>query len=144
MSYDKIEWHSEGEDFPKEANPENGGTHIGIFLAWIIQNNLVGELYIQLAQESIDKVKRREITGRDFLIMECDSKFFNEVLNDEGNKFVKNYYDSTGDDNYFSDYATVFDEYDNIYEVDNSWQNYDKIKPTIDMRYQEWKSKSIP
>lgn len=140
MSYDKIEWHSEGEDFPKKANPEDGGTHIGMFLTWIIQNDLIGKLYLELAQESINKVKRREMKGRDFLIEECDSTFYNEVLNDEGNEFVKYYYEDDGDENYFGDYAKVFSEYDNIYEVENSWENYDKIKPVIEMRYQEWKN----
>lgn len=139
MSYDKIEWHSEGEDFPEEAKPEDGGTHIGMFLTWIIQHDLIGKLYIEISKESINKVKKQEMTGRDFLIEECDSKFYNEVLNDEGNEFVEYYYEDDGDGNYFGDYARVFNEYDNVYEVENSWENYDKIKPVIEMRYQEWK-----
>lgn len=140
MSYDKIEWHSEGEDFPKSAKPENGGTHIGFFLTWIIQNDLIGNLYKEISLDSINKVKRQEITGREFLIEECDSKFYNEVLNDEGQRFVKYYYEDDGEENYFADYARVFSEYDNIYEVENTWENYDKIKSVIEVRYQEWKN----
>lgn len=141
MSYDRIEWHSKGEGFPKKATPEDGGTHIGMFLTWIIQNDLIGKLYKKTSQESIDKVKTREMTGRDFLIEECDGRFYNEVLNNEGNEFVKYYYDDdNANENYSGDYAKVFDEYDNVYDVENSWENYDKIKPIIEMRYQEWKN----
>lgn len=140
MSYDKIEWHSEGDGFPKDAKPEDGGTHIGMFLTWVIQDDLIGKLYLEKSKESINKVKRREMTGRDFLVKECDGRFYNEILNNEGNEFVKYYYDDDKKENYFDDYTKVFDEYDNIYEVKNSWENYDKIKPIIEMHYQKWKN----
>ena len=140
MSYDKVEWHSEGDGFPKDAKPEQGGTHIGMFLTWLIDNNLIGELYEESSMDSINKVKSREMTGRDFLIEECDSKFYDEVVNDEGNEFIRNYYD-VEDSTYFGDYADVFDDYEGIYDVENSWENYDKLKPIIDMRYQEWKNR---
>jgi hypothetical protein len=143
MSYDRVEWHSHGEGFPHDAKPEQGGTHIGMFLTWIIDNDLIGELYKELSQESINKVKNREMTGRDFLIKNCDSKFYNEVLNDEGNEFTEYYYESKEDENYFGDYAITFDIYENIYEVDNTWENYTKIQPIIDMRYQEWKNNKV-
>ena len=140
MSYDKVEWHSEGDGFPKDAKPEQGGTHIGMFLTWLIDNNLIGELYEESSMDSINKVKSREMTGRDFLIEECDSKFYDEVVNDEGNEFIRNYYD-VEDSTYFGDYADVFDDYEGIYDVENSWENYDKLKQIIDMRYQEWKNR---
>ncbi|WP_316795507.1 hypothetical protein [Pedobacter agri] len=140
MSYDKIDWHSHGEGFPKNAKSEQGGTHIGMFLTWVIDNDLISKLFRDLAQKSIKKVKNRELTGRDFLIEFCDSKFYNEVVNKEGNDFIEYYYDKEEDENYFGDYVKVFDEYDNIYDVENSWENYYKIKPVIDMRYQEWKN----
>ncbi len=140
MSYDRIDWHSNGEGFPKQANPEDGGTHIGMFLTWIIQNDFVGELYREMSQESLTHVKNRRMTGRDFLIEECDSKFYDEILNEEGNSFTQFYYEGDGNDSYFGDYAEVFTECDNVYDVENTWQNYDRIMPVIDKRYQEWKN----
>lgn len=139
MSYDKVEWHSHREGFPDNARPEQGGTHIGMFLTWIIENDLIGELYKELSPESIDKVRNREITGRDFLIEECDGKFYDDVLNDEGNEFTVSYYD-VENSTYFDDYVNVFDDYEGIYDVENSWENYDKLKPVIDSQYQEWKN----
>jgi hypothetical protein len=38
---DRADWHYGGGDlYPKELPPENGGTHIGMYLAWIIQRGL--------------------------------------------------------------------------------------------------------
>ena len=38
-SIDQADWHYAG-DFPRELPPEAGGTHIGMYLAWIIQRDL--------------------------------------------------------------------------------------------------------
>jgi hypothetical protein len=38
---DRADWHYGGGDlYPKELPPENGGTHIGMYLAWIVQHGL--------------------------------------------------------------------------------------------------------
>ena len=43
MAYDKTDWHY-GGDYPENLPSKNGGTHIGMFLAWAINNNLEGEI----------------------------------------------------------------------------------------------------
>ena len=90
-SYDRMDWHY-GGDYPDGLPTENSGTHIGMYLAWIINNDLHGDLFRQESSESIQKVLRREWTGRDFLINECDEKFWEDAMNDEGNQFTKFYY----------------------------------------------------
>lgn len=140
MTYDRIDWHSEGKGFPKEINTECGGTHIGMFLTWIIENDLIGELHREDSQESLSKVKNREITGRDFLIKECDSKFWDEDLNEEGNEFAKYYYANQDYGQYILDYEEIFTEYNNLYKVKDSWENYDRLKSVINKRYNEWKN----
>jgi hypothetical protein len=65
-------------------------------------------------------------------------------MNEEGNEFTKFYYE-TQDANeisyFFDDYAGLFGEtVDSIYEVQNTWDNYDKLRPIIDKRYRDWKS----
>ena len=37
-SIDRADWHY-GGDYPKELPIENGGTHIGMFINWIIDND---------------------------------------------------------------------------------------------------------
>lgn len=139
MTYDKIEWHT-ADNFPKELPYKNGGTHIGMFLSWVINNNLIGEFHLENSKEAIEMVKTKKITGADFLVKECDSKFWPEDLNEEGNAFARFYY--ANEDNYgqyIDDYAEVFDAYKTLFHVEDSWENYAKIEPVITKKYNEWK-----
>lgn len=138
MTYDRMDWHSEN-NFPENLPSENGGTHIGMFLAWIINNNLIGQLHLEHSIESIEEVKNRQITGRNFLIDECDSKFWPEDLDDEGIEFANFYYSNDSSCGYADDYAEVFDQYETLYHVEDNWSNYDLINPVITKRYTEWK-----
>lgn len=139
MTYDRIDWHSGGDGFPSNLPNKNGGTHIGMFLTWIIQNDLIGKLHIEESQESLKKVKNREMTGCEFLIKECDSKFWDEDLNEKGNHFASYYYaDNDGYKDYIHDYERVFFNYKNLYEIEDTWENYDKMSLIINNRYLEW------
>lgn len=136
-SIGRMDWHY-GGDFPKNLPQENGGTHIGMFLTWIIDNDLIGEMPREDSHEALQKVLNRQMTGRDFLIQECDEKFWAEDLNEKGYAFTKYYYES---DKYIEDYSEVLAAgVESIYEVENSSDNYNKLKPVIDKRYEEWKS----
>jgi hypothetical protein len=105
MAIDNAAWHY-GGNFPEELPKENGGTHIGFFLAWIINKNLQGDLHRETKndQNACKKVRRREITGRDLLFSNCDERFWSEDLNQEGLDFTNFYYNAEEDDefNYFS------------------------------------------
>ena len=88
MAYDRADWHY-GGDYPEGLPPENGGTHIGMFLAWAIMNGLEGESHREESPTSIAAVRARQMTGREFLFKECDEKFWDEDLSDEGNAFAE-------------------------------------------------------
>jgi hypothetical protein len=143
-SIDRMDWHY-GGDFPRNLPQENGGTHIGMFLTWIIENDLIGELHRDDSQEAIQKVINRQITGRDFLVEQCDEKLWEDDLNEEGYAFTQHYYrfeSLDGKKSYIEDYLdTLGDNAESIYEVENSWSNYDMLKPIIDKRYKEWQTK---
>lgn len=144
MAYDNANWHY-GGDFPDDIPDENGGTHIGIFLAWAIMNNLEGELHKEESVEALENVRERRITGRDFLFDECDEKFWDVDLNDLGNAFAKEYYgDASESGAYFTDYINVLCEGDDqkFYYVEDSWENYDKLESVISQRFDEWKSRN--
>ncbi|HSZ58784.1 MAG TPA: hypothetical protein VK797_24150 [Tepidisphaeraceae bacterium] len=91
MVYDKAKWHSDG-DFPKNAPPENGGTHIGIFLAWAINHDMASDELIADAGDSIPAVKERRMTGRTFLFRYLDGVLGEGDLNERGNAFARHYY----------------------------------------------------
>lgn len=137
MVYDRADLHYEG-DYPSELPPEHAGRHIGIFLMWIIQHGLEGKLHRDESAASLEAVRRREMNGVEFLQLECDNKFWDDDLNEEGNAFARDYYDS---DQYLRDYAlTLCQELPSIYHAEHNWQVYDKMAVVIDMRYREWKS----
>ncbi len=145
MAIDRMDWHYESvEDLNLPA--ENAGTHIGMFLTWIIENNLLGEFHTkdETSLEYIKKVKNKKISGREFLIDMCDEKFWDEDLSEIGYKFVKDYYED--DDsifsnkyaNYLDDYAKIFENYETTYHIENSWENYNKLQLILNQRYKEW------
>ena len=134
MKYDDASWHYDG-DFPKDLPREAGGTHIGMFLAWAILRDLLGELLKQGSAESVQKVRERRMTGAQFLFKECDEKLTDEDLSEVGNSFAQQYYE----DNYLDDFCDVFDDVDDeIYRVEDSWSNFDRLVPTLDRRFREW------
>ncbi len=148
MTIDRMDWHIEtvlDHGFPEE----NAATHIGMYLTWIIDNDMLGGIHTENEDsiEYIKKVKNREITGRDFLIDMCDTKFWDDDLTNDALDFTKDYYaDSESEFSkkygyYFTDYVLNFDDNgkNSIYDVDNTWENYNQIKEIIDMRYDEWK-----
>ena len=149
--YDDASWHY-GGDFPDDLPEENGATHIGMFLTWCIDNDLLSEEQIEDSEDEIESVKNRKMTGAEFLIDICDEKFTDYDLNDIGNEFATDYYEdgtkfSKKHKNYFGDYAEIFDikvidnnlDQDSLYRIENSWTNYDLIKSRIDQRFSEWK-----
>ncbi|MDG5501216.1 hypothetical protein [Marinobacter sp. BGYM27] len=141
MAIDRIDWHSGAENFPNDLPPEAGGTHIGMFIAWVINNNLESDLHKTDSIESVGKVKSRKITGTKFLIKECDEKFWEDDLNPEGLEFAKHYYESNA---YYGDYevALVTTE-PTLYHVQDTWENYDKLARYIDSAFKKWnKSKT--
>jgi hypothetical protein len=142
MSYDRADWHY-GGNFPKDLPQENGGTHIGMFLAWIIMNDLEGEEHKEDCPESLAAVRARLMTGRQFFFRECDGKFWETDLNEEGKAFAEHYY--VGAERlYLKDYAQVFQDAVTLYHVADSWENYDRIARIITERFEEWKETCRP
>ena len=66
MAVDKMDWHA--VTFPDSIPYENAGTHIGMYLAWLILNDHVQEDWKEEFSNALDRVKSREMTGRDFLM----------------------------------------------------------------------------
>jgi hypothetical protein len=63
-----------------------------MFLNWCINNDLISDELKEDAAEEIEQVKRRELTGAEFVMDCCDGKFSEYDLNDLGNSFAKDYY----------------------------------------------------
>ena len=136
MTYDRADWHS-GGDFPEELSYEHGATHIGMYLAWAILNGLEGGFLNDNFSESLQAVRERRMTGAEFLLQECDGKFWDEHLSPEGDEFTKLYYAKR----YSNDYASTFVDQPSVYHVADTWENYERIGEKIDSEYQHWKDR---
>ena len=75
-----------------------------------------------------------------FFYGDCDGKFTDEDLNDEGNAFAQAYFDPQKE-RYLLDYDAVLCEgLQTAYQVRDTWQNFDKLKPRLDRRLAEWRA----
>ena len=138
---DRAEWHYRG-DFPQELPPEAGGTHIGMYLAWIIHRDLGSATLRKYARDALPLLKERKITGRELLFSELEEKFFATLLTRVGREFTRDYYESGC---YVDDYATALGgSLPTLYHVEDSWSNYDKIAPVMDARFASWQQGTAP
>jgi hypothetical protein len=138
---DRAEWHYRG-DFPTDLPPEAGGTHIGMYLAWIIQRDLGSATLRKYARDSLQLLKARKITGRELLFTELEEKFFATLLTRVGREFTRDYYESGC---YIDDYEEALGgSFSTLYHVQDSWANYDKLAPVIDTRFTSWQQGTAP
>ena len=130
---DDCSWHSDADNFPADLPAENGGTHLGMFAAWAIHRGLWTE--DPDWAEDLERVRRREMTGRDFLMENTDGKFDSDDFTEKGKAFVEEYYDK----HYLADYDEAVGEgLSSLYEVEDSWENYERVAQAIDKRWTIW------
>jgi hypothetical protein len=139
---DRADWHY-GGNYPPGLPPENGGTHIGVYLAWIIHRGLGSRTLTKYAGAMHQRVLNRQATGRDLLFSELDEKFFSELLTREARDFTRDYYESN---EYLNDYDQILGaDLATLYEVSDTWENYDRIAPVLDERLEAWrKARAAP
>ncbi len=141
MPYDRADFDYSSEQEPLPQG--HAATHIGLFLAWAIHKGLENDFHRQRSSELLEKVRRRELTGRQFFEAACQEQFAEKDLNPEGNAFAEFYYrDQAGQRGpYFEDYKkTLVKGLPSFWHVQDTWANYDRISPVITRRYQTWKN----
>jgi hypothetical protein len=141
MSYDRADYNYSTEEQPLPKG--HAATHIGMFLAWAVFNGLENDFHRQNSADLLARLRRREITGRQFFEAACREQFAEKDLNPEGNEFAEYYYrDAAGERGlYFTDYKNVLDSaLPSFWHVADTWDNYDKLAPVITRRYRDWKN----
>lgn len=135
VTYDKAKNHFLG-NFPDSLPIEQAYVHIGIFLGWIIDNDLYSEYFEEESEIQIYRFKNRQITCT-ILSEVWDGYLGYDLFNREGNMFAYYYY---GGGLYKKDYETVLAKnLPSLYHVKDSWENYELIVKVIDERFKEWK-----
>lgn len=135
--YDKAKWHYEG-DFPEELPAIQGFVHTGMFLGWLIDQHLVSQEFSKKYPKEINSFLNRKMTGTQ-VYMEClDGILSLEDLNEIGNRFGIFYFNMDSGE-YLMDYENVLGiSLPSLYHVEDSWENYFKLKEMLDSKFEEW------
>jgi len=144
QKYDDASWHA-GGDFPSDLSYSQGGVHIAIFLAWLIRRGLYNPELFETADVEMGRRQSVSILG---LLDRFDEKLVAEELSEEGNAFARYYYGLPHDrvmPSYLADYErTLGTGLPSLYHVAPTWENYAKLEPVIDRRYQGWVASGRP
>lgn len=147
--FDKVDYHFQDAydiylrkfkctDPNNEENIRKGqvyaGTHIGMYMEWIIKHNLEGDIHKKSSKESLQKVRNNEMNGIEFVLKECDGKLWDCDFNKEGLKFTENYYDD-----YLSEYGYFATNVGKMYLVEYTRDNYEMLSKKIDIAYKNFK-----
>ena len=139
--YDKAKWHFGGE-FPEELDSFQGYVHTGMFLGWLIDNDLVGEEFKNDFAEEIEKFKAQELTGAQIFELCCDGVLLVEDISELGNRFALSYFDFNSGQ-YLGDYEiTLANNLPSLYYVSDTWINYEELKKITIKDILDWKNKN--
>ncbi len=131
---DSAEWHFRG-DFPAGLPYENALTHLGMFVAWTINLQLLA--VTAEADDDAAQVRLRAMTGQDFVQLRLQDQLLVADLRPEGLQFALAYYRSG---RFLADYLTTFrPQYPTPYHVPADWDHYDKIAPVITAAWFRWR-----
>jgi hypothetical protein len=139
--YDKAKWHFDG-NFPEDLDDFQGYVHTGLFLGWLIDNDLTSDEFKSDHEEEIQLFKRKELTGSQIFDRCCDGVLVLEDISEFGNRFALHYFDfSSGQ--YVSDYdVPLSHNLPSMYHVADTWDNYEKLKQVLDKRFTDWKKQN--
>ena len=96
MTIDRIDWHEDAinEESLDYERIERAGAHIGYYMEWAYKKGFAPNNPETHDVEEYQKVAKSQISGLQFLIENCDSKFWDVDLNEEGLKFTLYAYDT--------------------------------------------------
>lgn len=137
--YDDAAYHRGAPAFSsKRLDPHNGGTHIGMYLAWIIVNRLESFSLRQTAPSPAEEVRSKQVTGRAFLFAHCAGRLTSDALNSEAQALTQSYYENQ----YLRDFDEVLvSKANGTYTVVDNWANYEKLAAVMNKRLLDFRGK---
>lgn len=151
MAIDRADWHWEtAEQEYRERNGIAGqltqeqinriwllaANHIGLFVQWVIDRGFEGE---DADTEDCEKVRARQMTGAEYLMVDCDGKLWESDICDKVLPFVMAYYyDESGE--YLTHYAEccLDDDDKPCYGVISDEDDYARLRAKIDAAYESY------
>ncbi len=140
MKYDDASWHA-GAEFPKDLQPADAATHIGMFVAWALQHGLASARRLKKNAAAVTAVQERRMTGRQFVLDHCGATLTDDDLDTRGNAFAGAYYEK----GYMADWQAFAAArgLTSDYHVPDSWATFDDITRILDLRFAEWESGNV-
>jgi hypothetical protein len=122
--------------------PDREFVFAGFFLAWLALNDLLSTEFVQLVgSETIGAVKSRRLSGPQ-LLAGIDGIVESGMVTEDGYGFASNYFDLVNGGQYLSDFRAQFgirgSRSEDLYQVEDHWENYDLIAARIDAAYAAW------
>ena len=153
MKLDDVSWHLRsheeyvGEFEAKGLQDEDAirrrvemlaAAHMGMFLTWCVDRDLIGaELGRDLADE-LRAVKERRSAGAEVILDRMDGKLDVRDLNAEAGRFA-----AVGYQDYLGAWSDLMNEvWSREGCIENSWPNYERVQGWLDARYQAWRKAS--
>ena len=134
--YDKAKHHFLG-NFPQILPIEQAYVHIGMYMGWVINQELYSEFFEDEASTEIIRFTRRELPCT-ILSEIWDGYLGNDLFNEEGNEFTRSYYQSG---QYLEDYQEVLaKDLPSVYHVSDTWENFDRLSVRLNERLTEWRA----
>jgi hypothetical protein len=135
--YDKAKYHS-GGNFPEDLDHFQANVHTGMYVGWLMDNNLLDQEFFIDSQPAIQEFKNRLITGSQFYETQMDGVLLIDEVSEIGNRFSLEYFEFDNG-KYLGDYeATLASKLPTLYHVQDTWENYEKIRTVIDKRFFDW------
>ena len=138
--YDKGKYHLETVE--KYGLPESHAYHHTLyFFRWLIEHELMSDEFRSETQSFDPAGPTNEAVLQTYEWWDCC--LVDDMLSDEGNAFAMAYFDFDKG-RYLADYIGLLQgDLPSEFHVDLTEENYQKLKPTIDQRYAEWKAGTI-
>jgi predicted DNA-binding WGR domain protein len=140
ITFDKAKWHI-NEEFPEELDSFQSYVHTGMYICWLIEKGLTKHENPYDDKESLERLKVRVNSPANYYFEQMDGVFDCEGLTVQAKEFTKTYFDFEKG-NYLNDYIKTLDPTDELptlFHIKDSWQNYDKLKQTLNQEYNNWK-----
>ena len=138
--FDKAKWHI-NNDFPNDLDHYQSYVHTGLYICWLIENGHFEDDFKINNSKGINHILSRKVKPSQFYVEYLDGVFDSVDLTQDAIQFTINYFDFDNG-NYVKDYLTTLDPTDNLpslFHIEDSWENYDKLKSIINKRFKEWR-----
>ena len=132
MAIDRIDWHwdSVTDATSDDEHWEKAGAHIGYYIEWAFRKGFANP-EIHGSTDEVEDILDSGVNGVQFLIDYCDTKFWNDDLNEEGKNFTSFAYEK-----YVQNFEKIVGH--KLYEKKYNQQDLQAVSNYLDKVYEAY------